>query len=247
MNQIIKIPKRLLEAREEVLRGFGNAPGTDYDKGLWQIYLKEDSNLVEDLNLIAEEFPGRLKRGDLELLSVRAIDGEYPQIRRLFLASMIWGWGNRGRGMVNTRDALLYDSAEEILRMAVSLITKGSVVEAYERFRLPYCGPAFFTKFFYFIGLGAKIMPLPVILDAKVANSLEMLGTEEGWDLSIFAKMNGNKDYVRRYPEGYGRYIESMDKWAKELGQDCRADYIEYFLFSLMESSGKRPKEGVCR
>lgn len=227
MCKVLKIPKRLLESRQEILIGFSNAPGTDYDKDWWQIYLEGNS----DLEKISLRFPNCIRRYDIELLSREAASGGYPEVRRLFLACMIWGWGNRGRGMQNTADMLAFEGLETLLMKTVSLVGIGRVVEAYNRSHLPYCGPAFFTKFFYFIGLGTKTNPLPLILDARVAKSLEMLGKEEGWDLSIFSQMNKNKDYIRRYPEGYRRYVESMDKWARELA--CRADAIEYFLFRL--------------
>jgi len=94
------------------------------------------------------------------------------------------------------------------------------------------CGPAFFTKFFYFIGLAYNLKPLPVILDANVAKCLELICRQEGWRLEDFVVLvKGKKGNVslKRYAEGYQNYVLSMDRWAEELG--CRADEIEYFMY----------------
>jgi hypothetical protein len=232
---VYDIPKRLLEAKEQILRGFSSKPATNYDAGPWRKHFKGDS----DFEQISQEFPSSMRRIDMERLSLKVRNGGYKQVRKLFLASMVWGYvRDDHRGAWRTKQMLSYTRAGEILENAARRISDGQIVEACKGFKLPWCGSAFSTKFFYFIGLGAEISPLPCIFDSKVAQSSEQLGREEGWALPIFQGV-GRKG-VRRCPEGYLQYIISMNKWAKQLG--CRADHIEYYLYSLAEGSGGRQK-----
>jgi hypothetical protein len=233
MSEIPKVPKRLLESKEEILGGFGSKLATNYDASAWQKHFKGDS----DFEQISQEFPSSIRRIDMERLSRKVRNGDYKQVRKLFLASMVWGYvRDDRRGAWRTKQMLSYTRAGEILEKAARWISDGQIVEACKGFKLPWCGSAFSTKFFYFIGLGAGISPLPYILDSNVAQSLEQLGKEEGWNLPPFDNVYGKG--IRRCPEGYIQYIWALDEWAKELG--CRADYIEYFLYNLGRSLSKR-------
>jgi hypothetical protein len=231
---IYKTPKRLLQSREQILKEFGSKAPTNYDVSAWRKHFTGDS----DFEQILQEFPISIRRSDMERLSRQVRDGGYKQIRKLFLASMIWGYVKDDlRGAWRTNQMLSYPRAEEMLEKAARSISNGQIIEACKGFTLPWCGSVFSTKFFYFIGLGAGISPLPCILDDRVAQCLEQLGREEGWDLPVFDNVYGKG--VRRCPEGYIQYIWSLDKWAKELR--CRADYIEYYLYSLA-TGPRRPK-----
>lgn len=233
MSEIPKVPKRLLESKEEILRGFGSKPATNYDAGPWRKHFEGDS----DFQQISQQFPTSIRRIDVEGLSRQVRNGSYTQIRKLFLASMIWGYVKDDlRGAWRTKQMLSHGGAEEMLENAARWISNGQIVEACKGFKVPWCGSVFSTKFFYFIGLGAGTSLLPCILDSKVAQSLEQLGKEEGWNLPPFD--NVCEEGIRRCPEGYIQYIRALDEWAKELG--CRADYIEYFLYSLGRSLSKR-------
>jgi hypothetical protein len=235
MSGIPKIPKRLLESREEILRGFGSKPATNYDAGPWRKHFEGDS----DFQQISQEFPTSIRRIDVEGLSRQVRNGSYTQIRKLFLASMIWGYVKDDlRGAWRTKQMLSHGGAREMLEKAARWIGNGQIVEACEGFRLPWCGSVFSTKFFYFIGLGAGTSLLPCILDSKVAQSLGQLGKDEGWNLPPFDNVYGKG--IRRCPEGYIQYIRALDEWARELG--CRADYIEYFLYSLAKGSSETRK-----
>lgn len=230
-----KIPKRLLESKEQILKGFNSKAPTAYDTGSWQKHFKGDS----DFEQISQVFPTSIRRIDIEGLSREVRNGGYAQIRKLFLASMIWGYvKDDRRGAWRTKQMLSYHGAQEVLEKAARWVSNGQIVEACRGFKLPWCGSVFSTKFFYFIGLGAGISPLPCILDDRVGQSLEQLGREEGWNLPPFNDVHGKG--IRRCPEGYVQYIQSLDEWAKELG--CRADYIEYFLYSLATGSSRRRK-----
>jgi len=237
MSDIYKLPlpKYLREHRADILAVFQNASGWGYDPEKWQEDFENDKVTSTDLNIIVQKCPEKISRSDVRYFGLQTQSGGHAEIRRLFLACMIWGWGNRGRGRRNTENSLSnlrFKGA--LLKKTMERIKNGEILEAYKRFELPYCRPAFFTKFFYFVGLSYDIRPLPVILDTNVAKFLEFLDRQEGYDLfKLLVKVNRDKkrqiSSIRSYPEGYIRYIYCMDDWAKELG--CRADNIEYYMF----------------
>ncbi|PKB79490.1 MAG: hypothetical protein BZY88_13030 [SAR202 cluster bacterium Io17-Chloro-G9] len=156
------------------------------------------------------------------------------------MASMIWGYVEVGYGPYRTEKGLKSPDAISVLQSAAVSVASGRIRHAYETInkKISWCGPAFFTKFLYFIGLGVKINPLPVILDTQVAGALEKLGKDENWDFNVFTNVSRKRKKkneigsVKPYAEGYIRYVDTLHEWTKELG--CpRADYIECFLFNL--------------
>jgi len=183
-----------------------------------------------DLAQIIYKFPSPISRDQVASFW----NGNNTNFRRLFLASMIWGWVLDGRGPSRTKEMLDSPNAIEILQATAESVVVGHITAAYEEIKIRKLGPAFFSKFLYFVGLGAGAAPLPVILDTRVATSLETLGAQEGWAFTDFTKVTRNKKhqiaYVKPYAEGYMRYVETLGQWARELG--CpRADFVEYFLW----------------
>jgi hypothetical protein len=237
MVEIPPLPKRLAESKDQIIEGFTKSPGGEYSVELWHNYLDNDSDLLR----ICQRFPTSIRRRDIEQLSIEAQSGGSAQIRTVFLASMIWGWGNRGLGPWQTKHMLNYDNLDTQLIQASESIANGMIVKAYIDFDVPHCGPAFFTKFFYFLGLGCQSTPLPLILDSRVASSLRTLSAEEGWQPELFV-ITGADGYVKSYVDGYWRYLQAIDYWSKQLG--CRADNIEYFLFMMKNST--RGKDITC-
>lgn len=233
MRKTIKLPKYFSDHKSEILEGFKHEKATPYKAQTWLKHFSGDAAVVKDLNQICSTYPESIARKDIEYLARSTQSGGYPGIRRLFLACMIWGWGNRGVGMLNTKSTLSSPAAKQVFEASLEQIKKGKIIQAYTEFNLPSCGPAFFTKFFYFIGLGFDVKPLPVILDSKVAQCLEFIGEQEGWDLGEFAIVDRNKEgkisRIKPYLKGYLNYVYSMDSWAKQLG--CGGDHIEYFMY----------------
>lgn len=220
-------PQRLLAFRDRLLEIVPENQEIPYRRDKWARYFTGDP----DFNEITERFPDVITRGNVKDLSAEAIH-DHTRVRRLFLASMIWGYGTVGLGPWRTSRMLTGPSAPRRLQMAIAEVTAGQVLNAYGQFRLNCCGPAFFTKFFYFIGLGAGLEPLPLILDCRVAKAFKKLTEDEELDFGDFVncyETNGCIKSINCYPEGYIHYIEIMNQWAHEIG--CRADAIELFLF----------------
>lgn len=232
----IPLPQYLQEHKEQILHIFDNASGWDYNAKMWQQHFAHDTVVTNDLNKIVKKCPTRISRSDVRYFATKACSGGYEELRTLFLACMIWGWGRGGkyqRGFKNTEAALSDSRLEGLLKKSVEEINNARIEQAYNGFKLDGCGSAFFTKFFYFVGQGYGVNPLPLIRDAHVTNFLRFLSKQEEWGSSVCASILEEKE------KGYIQYICSVDNWRKNLS--CSADNIEYFMFK----KGRKLREHV--
>lgn len=231
----IPLPHYLQQHKDEIIHIFNGASIGSYNSQRWQEHFKDNNEVSNDLVEIIKRCSEKISRTDVGHFAIKARNRNYDDLRRLFLACMIWGWGKRGIGLSNTKTAILDPELKTVLKNAVARIKKGQIQLAYEEFELKGCKSAFFTKFFYFLGKTYGIEPLPLILDSRVAAFLRFLSKEEGWDLSLFAK-TGRKGYVRLYSEGYIQYVCSMNSWAEQIG--CPPDNLEYFMYKEDKKQG---------
>jgi hypothetical protein len=249
----IPLPQYLQEHKKEILHIFDDATGWDYNRECWQSHFADDRIVSDGLIRIEEKCPDKICREDVRYFAHEAQLGAYEELRRLFLASMIWGYGADPNGPENVKQAFSNSGQlKEVLEKSLERIKNAQIKEAYEGFNLKGCRSAFFTKFFYFVGREYNIKPLPLILDSHVANFLEFLSKDKkgGFELSKFVKVDGRKkgriSSVVNYSEGYIQYVCSMDDWARELGCPA-ADNIEYFMFKedrkTMDSRTGRKKK----
>lgn len=176
---------------------------------------------LEEMPLLLERLPnGAIRRLDIVPLALEANEKETPSaIRSLFLATMLWGYGTAGYGPwrlahitseIEQLDAVLFES--------LRAIKYGNVRTAFSIFQdahIPFLGPAYFTKFLYFAGLGCGIDHYPLILDTRILQSLGAL--------------LGKRTFSGGTADDYYSYIVTLHEWAEML--DCRADSIEYLLF----------------
>lgn len=234
----LPLPRYLQEHKTEILHIFDNATGWDYNPEGWQSNFADDPIVSGDLSRIIGKCPDKICRADVRYFARQARYGDYPELKRLFLACMIWGYGADPNGLSNVKLAFS-DSGRlrEVLEKSVGRIKSAQIKEAYEEFDLKGCKSPFFTKFFYFVGQGWEVKPpLPLILDKHVRNFLEFLSKDEqkGWHISIF---EGAKGYIQ--------YACSMNDWAQQL--NCPADNIEYFMYLKDKEKyrSKRHLQGV--
>ena len=186
-------------------------------------------------------YPCAITRGNLADLARTAHAQHDPaSARRLFLGAMLWGYGTVGYGPYRTAQMLKPTNVARILRSILDCIRNGAIRRAYEQFDLPMCGSAFFTKYFYFAGLGCDLTVPPLILDSLVMNQLEQ------WlrlDVTRFARFSRNKkgeiSVVGRDATRYDHYLQVMNRWARDLR--CRPDSIELFLFKQARSGANAP------
>ncbi len=134
-----------------------------------------------------------------------------------FLPVMAWGYGSVGYGPHRVEQMLGPGEhvAARKLAEAASVAQLGDPVEAYRLLggpcRLDQLGPAFGTKFLYFVGGGA------LILDRLAADGLERVA-------SIAISPTRWDDVA------YARYLEVVGVWAEGLG--VAPDVVEQVLFT---------------
>ena len=183
-----------------------------------------------DFKEILVEHPESISRKDIAEFVKNAIAGQGSN-RKVFIATMIWGYGTVGYGAWRTSKMLAAERSQEMIEKSFNLVLDGKYIEAYEIFSLPRCGHTFLTKYLYFVGLGVNAKPMPLILDSVVANSLELLGLDSSRYAIVARNKVGQITAVSKWSTGYFRYVEMVNNWASEL--DCRPDAIEKWMFSL--------------
>lgn len=205
--------KRLQEWLQSVTLSSQPPQTFDVDNWLSKIHLDE-------LQSIIQRHPGEIKRIDIVALARQASENpSLYHIRQVFLATMLWGYTNIGYGPWRVarmlEDPIQLDS---VLSEAHKAVLSSNIHLAYavlQDAQITYFGPAFFTKFLYFAGLGCGVDHFPLIFDSRVKASLrELLGSQAPTG-------SGLDDYLK--------YVALLHEWAEML--DCRADSIEYLFY----------------
>ncbi|QJW38735.1 hypothetical protein [Cellulosimicrobium protaetiae] len=178
--------------------------------------------------------PG-LTRGDLFVLASNieesSPDDEYLTLLWHVLA---WGSGTSRRNNLQRIAAFADPTAREervgLLRAATVAAREGDTATAYGTLirrgggTIPGLGPAFFTKFLYFVGGGSPEHAC-LILDARVATSLHAAG----WSTIPAGTYNW-------YTQTYVAYCSLLAGWAAAAsataGQPIAADEFERALFA---------------
>jgi hypothetical protein len=149
--------------------------------------------------------------------------GETPE--KIFIASMVFGYGDRGYGAWRVARIRGLFSRDEFTKAIKGQFTAASLSPAdswnshTSSERLKFFGPAFATKFAYFAALrqGAEF-PIPLIADA---NTSKAVNKHFGISESAKAKV------------GYLQYVDKACEIAAEIGGNTRPDDVERALFTL--------------
>ncbi len=155
---------------------------------------------------------------------VRDTDLDNPDdVIRAFTMIVIWGSGTRSRSYRNLPRALGSGNCVDQLTSAAVKCRRGELEAAYREMALRGIGPAFFTKWFAFCGVGEGTRPL--ILDARVRRTLHRT-------LEIRSDELGHRasGAVR-----YRAYVELLHGWAAQLtraGTPTDAEQVEFALFA---------------
>ncbi|MFC7375409.1 hypothetical protein ACFQRD_09070, partial [Brachybacterium sp. GCM10030268] len=147
-----------------------------------------------------------------------------------FIATMIWGYGTAGYGPYRTERVLREDPDALDHLLDVARICHDPSQGGLAAFRyittkrggqsryLKYLGPAFGTKFLYFLTAASEAGEPTPVMDALVRrwfrdNTDSRLVTA-WWD-----------------PDSYALYIDRLDEWGRELG-GIRRDEVELLIFT---------------
>ena len=176
-------------------------PGIPWPRDRWSRTFPDHRALLDDL----PETLGRSAVAEYGKSAARS-----PQdAERAFVVAMVWGFGTVGYGPWRTRRIL--DSTSnplERLHDAARALQSDGPLAAYEemssRSRLRWLGPAFGTKYLYFCS-ASRPTDGAIVLDRLVADWLE-----SNTGLSI--------DPVPWSVPIYGRYLEHLTHWSKDLG-----------------------------
>jgi hypothetical protein len=179
-----------------------------------------------------------VERRDLVALA-QAVDADDPiTLRRLFVATMMWGSGPwNGRGPRYTAQALKDPQLAGALRESRNSILHNQPEDAYARFKIDGVGPSFFTKWFWAASLGSSLEVTPLVLDERVWASLSALG----WN-SVQAA--GSRLRKRRYRA----YLDTCATWAADKPELFGGpEDVENVLFQWAGGRRRRQRSGVGR
>jgi dihydroorotase len=105
------------------------------------------------------------------------------------------------------------EQLDRVLFNALRAIKHGSVRTAFTTLQdahIPFLGPAYFTKFLYFAGLGCGVNHYPLILDTRILQSLSAL--------------IGKRIFFEGTVDDYHNYVVTLHEWAEML--DCRGLHV---------------------
>ncbi|MFE5844239.1 hypothetical protein ACFQ7N_21700 [Streptomyces niveus] len=177
-------------------------------------------------------------------------------LREALVATYVWGKGTRGTpggsGPSTLHKILAFDGLDAALAAAVTALREHGAPQAYAALQgqVPGLGPAFFTKFLYFIGIAVPPArgPRPLILDRVLSRRLRQLaaavGRASGHDVdgSIAAWVWSDQNWS---PHRYRVYLSFMHAAADQLAaddgwpSDAGPDLLECALFTTTwERSG---------
>lgn len=166
---------------------------------------------------------GSVSRADLRLLGSEAVS-DNSLLVQLFIATMVFGFGTVGYGPYRT--SMMLEGLKhqpDLLRTTHDLLIRGELLAAHEAFKLPMCRTPFLSKFFYAVGMGACLNPLPLILDDRVYKALDVLHRRREIDQWRYYKRSSWT------ADGYANYVHDANGWAISLS--CQPDQIEMYLF----------------
>lgn len=91
----LEIPNFLTQNGQIILALEPALQAIDYFGDNWRSHLPQ----LQELDDICQSFPGKISRGDLVKLAACAKEnGQIEDIKRLFIGTMIWGYGTTGYG-----------------------------------------------------------------------------------------------------------------------------------------------------
>jgi hypothetical protein len=210
-----------------------------YDPDKWRELAHDVRGLAPSLLPILQDYPCGLNRSDVTKIAVEAAEhDDLLHYKKLFLASMIWGFAQAGYGPYRTkRVTCSNDDLWRKLERVSHFLRSRQIAEAYDRLDVKFYGPAFFTKYMYFFGRAVDSSNYPIILDTMVCRSLDSHNALDKFATVARRKADNQITYVYRDSAKYGQYTRKMREWAR--GLNCNADDIECFLYDLSKSQSK--------
>ena len=191
---------------------------------------KEQFPRDADVQRLANKFHNGISRASVVKCAPKAKNPTFQQLRPLFIATMMWGYGDAGFAQWRTDQMLRDPAIKKALPCACRHALNGDPQAAAICCPIKWCGMSYFTKFLYFAGKAYKIRPMPLILDTYVLD--ELYRCNRALAKKIASHKKGGDGFVsefRAYKGGYALYVEEMNRWARDI--KVKPDQLEYFLF----------------
>ncbi len=164
-----------------------------------------------------KSLPLNLSRGDLRQIH----DLKNSTTSELFVASMIWGYGNLGYGSFRVRKMFSTPGFQEKIDQSYELANAGQVLEAYEflsKNRVHQLGPAFGTKWLSFASPSSQPAP---IYDSFIAMWVNKYAKRDFAGVSTSSEVWNKKTY--------GTYLEWILFNSSKFG--VKPDDLELVIF----------------
>ena len=204
---------------------------------MWKEHFPKDA----DVRALAEKFRGGITRAKVLSCAPKTKKPTFSELRPLFIATMMWGYGNTGYGPWRTSKMLKSCGIKQALPDACSQIIAGDWQAANDNCAvIRFCDTPYFTKFLYFVGRAQKTETMPLILDSFVYDELHRCAEAEELMETVAWHKRNPKGFVgtlrvRKRTKSYALYVKVLNSWARRL--KVKPDQLEYFLF---DANGKR-------
>ena len=225
------VPATLRKAKIRI----GNIKKSEVDEvfgipsGRWEYHFPRDA----DVRCLVNDFRDEISRAKVVNYAPKTQTPTFSQLRRFFIAAMMWGYGERERyGPWRTRAMLDNPATKKALPNAYRHILDGDLQAAVDAVSgIKWFASTRFSKFFYFVGCAHKTRPMPLILDTYVLDELQRRQPTLAKEVAT-PQYKDNSDVVasfRPLKGGYALYVKEANDWARELG--VKPDRLEFFLF----------------
>lgn len=183
----------------------------------WHVSKPKWVQLAEEFHVNIDDFPDLIDRQFLWGLSSSA-----APVRSLFLAVMIWGYGDIGYGAHRVRQMYESKGFDDSIQLVKNLCVEGQSLEAYktlQKSKIRQLGPSFGSKVLTFFHPSERA---PAILDSIVARWLNENA------LNDFGAKGVNAEIWN--PRTYERYINWMNDLSTEF--QVPASTLELLIFT---------------
>jgi hypothetical protein len=200
-----------------------------FNRNAWRKHIPDIDKILEGIksDTITRDAIFRVFPNDPTKL-VSCTPARQAELRRYFILIMVWGYGKVGAGPWRVDKMLKSPGFARTLCQASEECFYGLFLKAFETLvgNVNRLGPAFASKYLYFLCHNFKAPVKPLILDSVVVKTMRTFNWPKGRVDYLALKDNT----PRSQSFAYGQYLILLHNWAGALG--CRADQIEYFLWA---------------
>jgi hypothetical protein len=199
-----------------------------FDRNVWRKHIPDIDQILKGIKadtITRQEIFRIFPNAPTKL--VPCTPARQAELRRFFILVIVWGYGKVGAGPWRVDKMLKSPGFARTLCRASEECFHGLFLKAYKTLvgNINRLGPAFASKYLYFLCYNFKAPVKPLIFDSVVVETMRTLNWPKGYVDYLALKNNT----PRRQSFAYAQYLFLLHNWAGALG--CRADQIEYFLW----------------